>query len=204
MNSQNNEAEIVMGYFHGAIGAVLDIGANDGETFSNSYDLIKYGWSADLVEPSPAAFAKLIALYGENYPKIKLHNFAISSTTSIDSVLYDSGAHVAGGQDRALVSTIVETEKSRWPNVEFEAKKCHSFTFKDSRLKGPYDFISIDCEGMDWDILQQMNLSELGCHCICLEHNSDSILKKKMIEYCSGYSLNKVLLQNAENIILAK
>ena len=54
--SQNGEQLIIEKYFGDFKGILLDIGANDGETLSNSRSLIKKGWQAVLVEPSESAF----------------------------------------------------------------------------------------------------------------------------------------------------
>ncbi len=54
--TQNNEEQIFIDYFKNQNPSelcVLDIGANDGKTFSNSLRLIELGWSAILIEPSP-------------------------------------------------------------------------------------------------------------------------------------------------------
>ncbi len=59
MYSQNNEEQIIIEYFKDFKGHLLDIGANDGLTLSNSRKLIELGWTGDLVEPSPNAFQKL-------------------------------------------------------------------------------------------------------------------------------------------------
>lgn len=40
---------------------IIDVGANDGVTISNSLPFVKSGWRAILIEPAPAVFKKLIA-----------------------------------------------------------------------------------------------------------------------------------------------
>jgi hypothetical protein len=65
-----------------------------------------------------------------------------------------------------------------------------------------FDFISIDAEGYDLIILKQINLKELGCKCICIEHNSDSELIIKYQEYMNNFNMRSIHL-NAENIIFA-
>jgi len=77
MYSQNNEEQVILSYFGNKIGNLLDIGANDGLTLSNSRKLIELGWSAELIEPAEIPYNKLIELYKEN-KKVKLHNIAIS------------------------------------------------------------------------------------------------------------------------------
>ncbi len=200
--SQSNEACVVMEYFHGEVGNLLDIGANDGETFSNSRNLLQLGWSGTLIEPSPKAFSKLLELYGTG-EKTTLLNIAISDATAT-TTLHESGAHVLGGNDIALVSTVVPAEMNRWKDVEFNNVQVDTKRIDDAGLDKRYDFISIDCEGMDWVVLQQLNLTAMGCKCICVEHNSIMDLKLDIIGYCKQFGLETILLSNAENIIIAK
>ena len=42
---------------------MVDVGAHDGRTLSNSHPFLALGWSGVLVEPLPAAFERLDALY---------------------------------------------------------------------------------------------------------------------------------------------
>lgn len=47
-------------------GRFLDIGAGDGQTFSNTRALAEAGWGGLLVEPAPWAFERLVDLYGDD------------------------------------------------------------------------------------------------------------------------------------------
>ena len=201
-HSQNNETEIILNYFNSYTGRLLDIGANDGITFSNSYDLIKIGWSGVLVEPSPKAFVLLQDLYKDNR-KVQLLNLAIS-TEDKDCILFDSGSHIKGGSDVSIVSTLKEKELLRWKNVDFTQVTVPGKTYNNSGINGGFDFISIDCEGMDYEILEQIDLQMVNCSCICLEHNTNKDTFDKFKKYCSRYGLNKQLLYNSENVIFAK
>lgn len=195
-HSQNNEAEVVINYFGAFVGNVLDIGANDGITFSNSYDLIQRGWSAMLVEPCPEPFERLKVVHAKK--PVVYANCAIGTVTE-KKMMYVPDDTLIASADKQQVETWkhaagntkeVETVFLSWPDF-----CAHSPLFEG------YDFISIDAEGSDWDILQQMNLTEMGCKCICIEHsgNFDNIKN-----YCAQFGLTKELLRNGENIILAK
>ncbi len=50
MREKRNEEQVILDYFGNKIGNLLDIGANDGITLSNSRKLIELGWSGDLIE----------------------------------------------------------------------------------------------------------------------------------------------------------
>lgn len=203
MYSQNNEDEIISQYFGSHIGTLLDIGANDGVTFSNSKLLIDKGWVADLVEPSDYGFNKLSELYSDNR-NVRLHKCAMSSECFVGT-LHESGAHVKNGTDRALVSTIQQHEKNRWGNVAFkeiEVSVIDFNTFHQHLDLPKFDFISIDAEGEDWNILSQIDLNKVGCKCLCIEYNSIQSLAQLYSNYCAKFGL-KEIHRNAENIIFA-
>src|SRR3990167_7663552 len=94
--SQNNEQILIEKYFGNYKGTLLDIGANDGVTLSNSYALIQRGWRGSLVEPSPKAFEILKETH-RTKEGIFCFNAAICDKTA-DMTLYESGSHL-GDQD---------------------------------------------------------------------------------------------------------
>lgn len=203
--SQNNETEIALKYFKGRKGTMLDIGANTGYFLSNSYDLIKKGWSCICIEPS-SAFEDLKKLHKGN-KRVKLHNVAIGNTNG-KLKFFESGSHIQGGTDKALVSTAVEKEMERWKDVDFKETEVDVLTFADFMLKNGYDglkidYISLDTEGFDWEILKQINLSFWGVEMLCIEWNGDKQLEKDYSIYVQNFGL-KEIHRNSENIIYAR
>ena len=200
--SQNNETEIVLNYFGKKKGTVLEIGSNDGKTLSNSYDLIKMGWKSTLVEPS-SVYKDLEKLHKDN-EDVETFNVAIGKEKG-ELTFFESGAHVIGGTDKALVSTADPEELKRWGNVEFKKKKVPVISFNDlldqSKNK-TFDYISIDVEGMEMDILPQIDFKSIGCSCLCIEWNGKKDLRHKFKEYCQPFGLREIH-RNAENIIFA-
>lgn len=150
--SQNGEQAIILKYFGVAQiearggyvatqpGTVLDIGANDGVTLSNSRALVELGWNAVLVEPAEIAFRKLQAnnlsfvgaslhqgflgspekltdaliggLRVDKNPLVTCINAAI---TELDGPIdfWDCGVHLHKG-DTSLLSTTKPEELARW------------------------------------------------------------------------------------------
>jgi FkbM family methyltransferase len=207
--SQNKEDIAVLNYFGKDFkGLVLDIGANDGITLSNSRLLIESGWNGVLVEPSPKAYAKLL----ENKPKTNSQvialNYAIG-TEEKDAILFESNEHLSKN-DVALLSSVNESETIRWKNQKFTKVEVEMITFEMlldliyDWFENDIDFISIDAEGLDLDILKQINLTDLNVKCLCIEHNSNKQVRAEIIEYCLQHGLNTILLENSENIILVK
>lgn len=203
--SQNGEDLIIFKYLNenGILGTLLELGANDGTTLSNSKLLIDNGWSAYLVEPS-SVFNTLKELH-KNNPGVVCINKAISGSDGHFTFL-ESGAHVKNGVDRALVSTMVDSEAERWKGVDFKQTTVESWTFRtllSKTVHKEFDFISIDIEGMDWIVLQQIDLNEVGCQVLCIEHNSSMSLARQFTEYCNKFGL-KEIHRNLENIIFAR
>lgn len=205
MKSQNNEVEIVLDYFKGRQANVLEIGANDGITLSNSYDLIKAGWIGYLLEPGNVC-ADLIQLYKGN-ERVHIYNVGIGLKNE-RVPFFESGAHVKHGTDRGLVSSIHEHETLRWKKagVQFKKTEIKLVTFEDwYKLAGSpiLDFISIDTEGCEVQVLKQIDLRLVGCKLLCIEWNSVIDLKMVYTNYCYKFGM-KQIGQNNENLIFSK
>ena len=196
--SQNQEQQHIVAYFNGKPGHLLDIGANDGQTFSNSrYLLESLNWSGLLVEPSPVAFKKLSALYNDNN-MVECLNVAIANEKGRIE-FFDMGEHVGNG-DSSLLATAVESECNRWHGTEFKKIKVKAVTYAD--IIDTYDFITIDCEGLDLDVLCQIELKHTAM--VCVEHNSNRDIRNSIIDYCSKAGMTKKVYENNENVIISR
>lgn len=200
MYSQNNEEEIVLAYFGSRIGNLLDIGANDGITLSNSRALMEAGWSGTLVEPSREAVARLKKLYGDNDGACVLELAVGDSNDTMD--LMDSGTHLNKG-DVSLLSTLSNADYEKWKDTTtwstYEVEMVDFQTLLDRSAIKHFDFITIDAEGLDLVILRQIDLSKTDC--VCVEHNGKDI--DSYINYCAGFGLVESA-RNAENIIFTR
>lgn len=201
--SQNGEQKIILEYFKNINGdhvpTFLDLGANDGKTLSNTHALAILGSDGHIVEPCSIPYEKAKALYAHN-KYIQVSNCAIG-TENGEFEIFSSDSHLKNG-DTDLLSTLKKSELKRWGNTQkFTPQKCAVLDFetflKKSTIK-KFDFISIDIEGMDYDVLIQMDLNELGCKMLCIETNS--IEDHKYIDYCAKFGMN-VIHKNHENLI---
>ena len=112
----------------------------------------------------------------------------------------ESGA-LLGEKDSALVSTFHKSEMDRFKKVEYNKVKVSCLkwaTFADAYPKS-YDFISIDVEGCEMEILPHMDLSKTRM--VCIEWNTDPTKRTQYEEYLKGFKLIDV---NQENLIYAK
>lgn len=202
MFSQNKEEEAILKYFGDFKGTFLSIGENDGETLSNVRQLALNGWCGVMVEPAPTAFAKLKRLYdGHRKGCFYLYEVAIANHNG-KVILHDSGSLFNKG-DTSLVSTIKKEETDRFKSVlsysEVEVKCLRWKTFLNRLYVKKFDFVSIDCEGIDADILDQMDVSDVKC--LCIEWNGHQELKTRFDKKMEGF---KVIYTSGENLIYAR
>jgi FkbM family methyltransferase len=205
---QNKEDEIINNLIVSKYGSdfkgnILDLGANDGITLSNSRYFIENGWSAVLVEAGKLPYEKLMTTI---LPKTIAINSAIGNQNGY-LTFYESN-NLLNSDDVGLVSSLVEDETQRWRNagIGFSEYQVECFTWESFRdkfhLKSQnFDIISIDIEGMDYDVLTQMNLTELDCKVLCVEFNGKEM--NKYVEFADKHGM-KFVHQNAENLIFSK
>lgn len=202
--SQNNEQQVIIDYFGpDYIGTFIDIGANNGITFSNTRALVELGWKGILIEPSPKAFHKLKQLYPKTKKGIYTYDYAIGNKIG-DAVLNESGP-LCSPNDIALVSTFQENEMNRFKNIctyeQVTVKMITWRTFYNKIYIKTFDVVSIDVEGMETIILKQMDLEKLKVKLLCLEWNGNAAVKSEFDILCEGY---KVIYTSSENLIYAK
>lgn len=203
--SQNNEQALIAQYFQGKRqkGHFLDIGANDGVTLSNTCALALKGWEGVYIEPSPAALSKLYANLESTFPdwqsRFEVCEVAITNTTG-PITMWDSGKHLSEN-DRALLSTTKREEVKRWKGTaEFTEIQVEGRTWADLRLEGPFHFVSIDAEGVDLDIMQQIDFADLDTEMLIIEYNNDRQVKRAMVEEAQKHGLS-LWRENFENLI---
>lgn len=198
--SQNDEQEVILKYFGKFKGTFLDLGANDGITFSNTYALALSGWSGSVVEASYKAFDRLTNLYFFN-ASIYKYNFAVGKQTGVIQ-LNESGPLI-GNEDVALVSTAHDHEMDRFKKVvKYNKVNVNCLSWPDFLKRSPqktFDFISMDIEGSELEVLPDMDLSETKC--ICIEYNGKAELKRQYEKYLSGFNL---IHTTAENLIYVR
>lgn len=204
MFSQNNEEQVILEYFGDYRGNFLSIGENDGTTLSNVRALAEKGWGGFCIEPDSRPFETLSKLY-EGNPHVFCFYCAIGLETGF-TTLYSSGEHLGEG-DSGLLSTLSKEEIKRWKGTEeFAEELTFAYSWRDflkeskKTIDIPFDFVTIDAEGMDLAILKQMNLQELGVRMLCIEFNNDKKARQEITQLMKGFNL---IHSNYENLIFA-
>lgn len=198
--SQNNEEELILSYFGNRTGIFLDFGANDGITLSNTYALVMRGWGGTLIEASPKAYERLLKTHPSNYGLVLL-NYAVGSYDG-EITLHESG-ELLGTGDIALVSSTREDETKRWEslNMPFEDVVVPVRTFESIMKMTKYqhaDFVSVDIEGMEKEVVPQIDFKKLGTQMAIIEFNGKD--EDFFNDYMSSFGF-KLIHKNAENLI---
>ncbi len=201
--SQSNEQEIIINLFKGKRdGKFLDIGANNGVTLSNTFALANfYGWSGLLVEASPKAYERLLKNYELIDRDFDFQNVAIWKEDGYFD-FWESG-ELLGKGDVGLVSSVVPSELKRWEslNMPFEKMTVPCTTVKTMLERSRhfrFDLLSLDVEGVELDILPQIDFDALGIKVACIEWNSKDEKKYNDIMFPQGF---KLVSKNMENLI---
>jgi FkbM family methyltransferase len=192
MYSQNNEEQIILKYLGDSTGTFLDIGAYDGITFSNTYELVKRGWKGVMVEASPRTFIKL----QDNVKEFK------NNLTLVNACIVTDGEKLVDFYDNIQATAThnlpnVEKWKKETPFDMIAVMTCHHKTLLE-KVGHMYDFVNIDVEGSSTDLFMCLYDELPDVKIWCVEHDGND---KAIIEKAKGC---KVLLRNGENLILAK
>jgi hypothetical protein len=112
-SAQNKEDLVLIQYFQKRGGMFIDVGAHDGEQFSNTYLLeTRLGWGGICIEPNPDSFREL----EKNRPKSSCFNVAsVNHESKIITLLVPNGVAVLGSTapSRQGIARILNTIPDR-------------------------------------------------------------------------------------------
>jgi FkbM family methyltransferase len=155
-------------------GKCIEIGATDGIHFSNTYHFELNNWECLCVEPVPETFAKLknnrknclnLAISSQNMDSVNFELFTIQNVEQPHSAM--SGLEV----DEILVNDL----KKHYPTIERNTIKINTkrldWCIENYFNYDEIDFISIDTEGSEIDVLKSFNVNNYNLKLLILENN---------------------------------
>lgn len=172
-------------------GTFIDIGANDGISYSNTYLLEKMGWNGIAVEPMPLIYEKLvmnrqcITVNGCVAPKSGKERFrAIIGYPQMLSGLVDEydWRHIE------RIERELDSHGGEYKDIEVN---CYNFNeLLESNGIFQVDYLSIDVEGVEYKILDSIDFDRIQISIIGIENNySDyripKLLTRKGFEFHS-------------------
>lgn len=179
--SQNDEQEVILRFFAGRVGRFLDIGAYDGVLFSNTRALLEQAWTGVMVEPNPHNLIKLMESVRPYAHQVEVLAAACAPEQGVMGLTMDE---IEG---RGWASTIAGTNGVLKPSPI--RLLVPTITPAALLSAGPFNFISIDAEWMDFEILKAMPPGWVEhCELLCiepsgLEQRKDMIIILTMIGF---------------------
>lgn len=129
----------------------VSIGANDGIFVDEVYNsnLLNINWDCHFIEPVKKNFDSLIKNYGTYFPnnKFKYYNYAIHNNEGLDFLITNKV------DDSLGMCSFFRSENQNTIKIEVEKKTFKTF-LEESKIKS-IDFLKIDTEGMDFEIILQ-------------------------------------------------
>jgi FkbM family methyltransferase len=163
--SQNGEDAALSAIFRKSTGVCVEVGAHDGVALSNTYHFERRGWRCILVEPNPA----MCRAVRQN------RNWLSTLFECAASDVAGSAELKAGIGDRDLYSTLGPLGRNAPPDL-FQtlavATRTLDSILEEAGVRNP-DFISIDVEGHELQVLRGFTLSRWRPRLVLVEDNSD-------------------------------
>lgn len=194
--SQVDEELVLLNHFGDHKGTLLDVGASDGTSYSNTRRLMESGWSGVFVEPDYEAFSKLRELYRGN-PKAKLINCAVGEAHGLAEFFK---------HPNAVFSTMSAEWKDRLPHLAPWNPPYLVATVPLSSLfqYGPYDYINIDVEGWDEKLVRLLTPSQVAASKVISAEYVSVEERNRMVALFSALGFTRVICDNNINLLAAK
>lgn len=211
--SQHGEDYLLWGFFkQKSQGLYIDVGAFDGRYLSNTYSFYKAGWKGICVDANPEYF-EFCTKYRQNDILI---NAVCSGTenTKVDFLCDPTGLYSSKISSPEKLDEIkARLEKNNIPNKNITSKAIPSITLdtiltKNLAPEAKIDFISIDVEGAELEVLKGFNIEKWHPSVIIIEANDDD-LQKATLEYLDTkkyilarkLGVNLIFTQGKENAL---
>ncbi len=148
-------------------GFFVEVGAFDGVTLSNTYLLEKeFGWSGILAEPNPAYHA----LLRQNRTAAISPKAIYSCKGMVQFVCVEEAPEISGIVEHAYDDFFAETRK-REPNILSVEAITLEDLLQEHGAPRQIDYLSIDTEGSELEILSSLKFDAHDISLISVEHN---------------------------------
>lgn len=176
-NCRHDEDLILYEYAKDAPKRIIDIGASDGITNSNSRLFIENGWEAILIEPQLGKYLNLRGLYSTSEKTIFCLNYAIADhdgrTDFLFNPIVNDHSRIPNDNYYSKAFGDTPTELRNVTCITMETLFMMSPDFKDLGV------LSIDTEGYDEVILKQLMKTDVRPKVLICEHHTEEIRKRQ-------------------------
>lgn len=176
MTSQNGETEILRKLINSdSQRYIIDVGANDGITHSNSYPFVQDGWNCLAIEANPFVYQRL---------QRNLAHYKNAVTLNQACSNHDNLGNLYIGSDglNGMFSTLCNDNNSWFSFSRTNQKIPVQISRLETILDGqnvPTDFsiLMVDTEGMDYEVLQGLNFHKYKPKVIITENYKHNLQK---------------------------
>lgn len=167
----------------------LEIGCWQGEHRSQTFELERQGWKGLCVDPFPTNFenrtcdvcAKAVSKYGLLRIFLKV---SIDRRNGGD-VSYFSGFKDSLNDHLQLIKDHCDYEEVKVETITVDE------LFKEYQVPSHVDFLSIDTEGSELEILEAIDFSKYTFGEIVIEHNGNFWKRKRISDILKAYKLKE-------------
>jgi hypothetical protein len=161
-------------------GKFVDLGAFHPIRYNNTYLLYKKGWSGTNIDLNPAAIDMFNIIRTRDDNKCAL----ISDTSNVEKTVYYE-------HNFSAVNSLILTEGLK--KVLKKKMKMLSQTFE-NLVDHSFDFLNIDLEGHDYEVLKIIDLNKYKPKLICIEILENSKDKDKIFSHMqkNAFELKKI------------
>ena len=171
--SQFNEDLFLVDFFHNKKkGKFVDLGAFHPIRYNNTHLLYKKGWSGTNIDLNPVAIDMFNIARNRDINICAL----MSEKSNIEKTVYYEHGFSA-------VNSLVLTKELKKVLKEKKIMKTKTF---DDLVKNDFDFLNIDLEGHDYEVLRTINLKKYKPSLICIEILENSKDKENIFKYMTN------------------
>ena len=168
--SQFNEDLFLVDFFHNKKkGKFVDLGAFHPIRYNNTHLLYKKGWSGTNIDLNPVAIDMFNIARNRD---INICTLMSEKSNVEKTVYYEHGF--------SAVNSLVLTKELKKVLKEKKIMKTKTF---DDLVKNDFDFLNIDLEGHDYEVLRTINLKKYKPGLICIEILENSKDKENIFKY---------------------
>ena len=181
----DNEDAAVLDYFKGKKnGFYIDVGCHHPTYINNTYLLYKKNWSGINIDISQFS----IDLFNYMRPQDLNYNCAISNKNKIVKIFYQ--------KEFSQLSTIKSIQAKSVFQGNIKEKDIQAFSLDEILNRDKYkntkiDFLNIDVEGADLEVLEGLSFDKFKPELICVEIHDKKVKQSKIYDFLSnkGYEL---------------
>jgi FkbM family methyltransferase len=185
--AQHGEDKLVELLLPDGVSSFIDIGANDGVLFSNTYLFAKKGAKGVCIEPSLKTFRKM-----------RLNHLCNSKVKCVYAAVSDFNGNIYI-KEKGYESTLSTVSKFNSKGSKKVPCKTFDNILKEFPIFNTVDLLSIDVEGHEEEVLRGLNSNKFSAKIVVIESDKSEIEKLLSLVALKDYL---PICTNSINIIL--